>query len=183
MSLAASNQYAKALLGVVTKPGSTLPPEQALQELDAILALIQGNPELRLALLSPAISVAQKKKTIDRLCRLIGVHPLTSNFLNVVVMRRRVPLLGRIRDAFRAQLDEQLGIERAEVRAARTLSQEQQSALQAKLAGGTTKRLRCAFRVDESLLGGVMVTIGSKVLDGSVRGQLETMRRRLVAEV
>jgi len=181
MSLIVSNQYAKALLAVVSKPGSTLPPEQALRELDVILAMIQGSPELRLALLSPAIDPAQKKKAVERLCRMTGVHPQMSSFLNVVTGRQRVPLLGHIRDAFRVQLDEQLGIERVDVKAARALSQEQQTALEAKLAGATTKRLRCAFGVDESLLGGVMVRIGSRVLDGSVRGRLETMRRQLVA--
>ena len=182
MSLTVANQYAKALLSLSGKPGSTLPPEQALKQLDAIQALIQGSPELREALLSPAISADQKKKAIVRLGGMVGLHPLMSNFLNVVTGRRRVALLGRIRNAFQAHLDEQIGIERAEVTAARALSHEQQTALEAKLAGMITKKLRCAFAVDDALLGGVTVRIGSKMLDGSVRGRLETLRRRLVAE-
>jgi len=68
------------------------------------------------------------------------------------------------------QLDEQLGIARAEVTAARALNQEQQTTLEAKLAARIEKKsLRCAYTVDEGLLGGLTVRIGSRVLDGSVR--------------
>jgi F-type H+-transporting ATPase subunit delta len=183
MSLAVANQYAKALLAVASKPGSTLGAEQALEQLGAIQALIRGCPELRLALLSPAINAAQKAKVIDRLGRMLGLHPLMRNFVTVVTSHRRIPLLGIIRQAFQSQLDQQLGIVRAEVTAARALDKEQQTALEAKLAGRIEKKsLRCAYAVDERLLGGVTVKMGSQVLDGSVRGRLESLRRRLVAE-
>jgi F-type H+-transporting ATPase subunit delta len=183
MPLAVTNQYAKALLAVVSKPGSTLGAEQALEQLGAIEALIQGCPELRVALLSPAISGAQKKAAIERLGGMLGLHALMKNFWNVVTSHRRIPLLASIRQAFQAQLDEQLGIARAEVTAARALNQEQRTGLEAKLAARIEKKsLRCAYTVDEGLLGGLTVRIGSRVLDGSVRGELESLRRRLVAQ-
>lgn len=183
MPLAVTNQYAKALLAVVSKPGSTLGAEQALGQLGAIQALIQGSRELRLALLSPAIGMAAKTKAIERLGGMLGLHPLMRNFWNVVTSHRRIPLLGSIRQAFQSQLDEQLGIARAEVTAARALTKEQQTALEAKLAARIERKsLRCAYAVDERLLGGLTVKIGSRVLDGSVRGKLDSLRRRLVAE-
>lgn len=183
MSLAVANQYAKALLAVVSKPGSTLGAEQALEQLDAIQGLIRRSPEMRLALLSPAIQAEQKTKAIERLGGMMGLDPLMRNFLVVVTSHGRVPLLGSIRQAFQAQLDEQLGIVRAEVTAARGLNQEQKTALEAKLAGMIQKKSpRYAYAVDERLLGGLTVKIGSRVLDGSVRGRLETLRRRLAAE-
>ena len=104
MPLAVTNQYAKALLAVVSKPGSTLGAEQALEQLGAIEALIQGCPELRVALLSPAISGAQKKAAIERLGGMLGLHALMKNFWNVVTSHRRIPLLASIRQAFQAQL-------------------------------------------------------------------------------
>ncbi|MGO9240355.1 MAG: ATP synthase F1 subunit delta [Bryobacteraceae bacterium] len=183
MSLAVANQYAKALLAVVSKPGSTLGPEQALAQLDAIEGLIQRSPELRLALLSPAIQTAQKTKAIERLGKMMGLDPRMRNFLNVVTAHRRVVLLKSIRQAFQAQLDEQLGIVRAQVASAHALSQDQRTALEAKLAGMVQKKSpRYAYAVDERLLGGLTVRIGSRVLDGSVRGRLESLRRRLAVE-
>lgn len=182
MSLAVANQYAKALLEVAGKPGSTLTGETALDQLEAFEAMLAGAPELRVALLSPAIPAAQKNKALARLAGMIGLHPVLANFLNVVANHRRIPLLASIRLAFRTQLDERLGIVRAKIAASRELSSTQKSAIESGLAATAGGSLRCTYSVDTALLGGLKVQIGSKVLDGSVRGQLDSMRRRLVAE-
>ena len=182
MSLAVANQYAKALLEVVEKPSSDLAPESALEQLDAFEALLAESREFRVALLSPAVSSTQKGKVIARLGGMIGLSPVVKNFLNVVTSHRRIALLPSIRIQFRSHLDEQLGIVRAKIAAARELSAAQKSSLESGLAGSVKGSLRCTYAVDGTLLGGVTVQIGSKVLDGSVRGQLDSLRRRLVAE-
>jgi len=182
MSLAVANQYAKALLEVVNKPGSNLAPENVLEQLEAFEMLLAESREFRLALLSPAISPAQKSKVLARLGELIGLAPVVRNFLNIVTSHRRMALLSSIRAQFRSRLDEQLGIVRAKIAAARELSAGQKSSLESGLAGSVRGSLRCSYTVDGALLGGVKVQIGSKVLDGSVRGQLDSLRRRLVAE-
>ncbi len=106
MSLAVANQYAKALLEVVDKPGSELAPENVLEQLEAFEALLAESREFRLALLSPAISPAQKSKVLARLCGLIGLSPVIRNFLNIVTSHRRMALLSAIRAQFRSRLDE-----------------------------------------------------------------------------
>lgn len=182
MSLAVANQYAKALLEVVDKPDAKLTAEAALDQLEAFEALIAESPEFRVALLSPAVSSAQKTKVIARLGGMIGLAPVINNFLNVVTSHRRVALLSSIRLRFRSQLDAQLGIVRAQVAAAREMSDSQKAAIESGLAANAGGSLRCTYSVDGALLGGLTVKIGSKVLDGSVRGQLDSLRRRLVAE-
>lgn len=182
MSLAVANQYAKALLEVVDKPDAKLTAEAALDQLEAFEALIAESPEFRVALLSPAVSSAQKTKVIARLGGMIGLAPIINNFLNVVTSHRRVALLSSIRLRFRSQLDAQLGIVRAQVAAAREMSDSQKAAIESGLAANAGGSLRCTYSVDGALLGGLTVKIGSKVLDGSVRGQLDSLRRRLVAE-
>jgi len=182
MSLAVASQYAKALLEVVGKPGSKLAPETALDQLESFEALIAESPEFRVALLSPAIAAAQKSKAIARLGAMIGLDPVVNNFLNVVTSHRRIALLSSIRLMFRSQLDEQLGIVRARIAAARELSAAQRTALESGLSASAGGSLRCTYTVDGALLGGLTVKIGSKVLDGSVRGQLDSLRRRLVGE-
>jgi F-type H+-transporting ATPase subunit delta len=182
MSLAVANEYAKALLEVVDKPGSNLAPESVLEQLEVFEALVAESHEFRVALLSPAISPAQKSKVIARLGGMIGLFPVVRNFLNIVVGHRRVALLPLIRLGFRAHLDDQLGIVRASIAAARDLSPAQKTALEAGLAGSVKGSLRYKYTVDGALLGGLTVQIGSKVLDGSVRGKLDSLRRRLVAE-
>lgn len=182
MSVAVANQYAKALLEVVDKPGSNLAPESVLEQLEAFEALLAESREFQVALSSQAVSAAQKSKVIARLGGMLGLSPMVNNFLNIVTSHRRIALLTSIRLLFRSHLDDQLGIVRAKIAAARELSAAQKSALELGLAGSVKGSLRCSYTIDGALLGGVTVKIGSKVLDGSVRGQLDSLRRLLVAE-
>jgi len=78
-------------------------------------------------------------------------------------------------------LDQRLGYARAEVASPRELNNAQRTALNATLERLTGKRIRMRFTIDESLIGGVVARIGSTVYDGSVRGQLQSLERRLMA--
>jgi F-type H+-transporting ATPase subunit delta len=79
-------------------------------------------------------------------------------------------------------LDERLGFVRAEVSSAALLDQRRTSELEAELSNLTGKRMRLHFAVDPALLGGVVARIGSAVYDGSLRGQLQQLQRRLTEE-
>ena len=117
MPLAVTNPYAKALLAVVSKPGSTLGAGQALEQLGAIEALIQGCPELRVARARDQRGAEEGR---DRAAeRMLGLHALMKKVWDVVISHRRIPLLASVRQATQVELDEKLGIARAEVTAAR----------------------------------------------------------------
>lgn len=179
--LALANQYAKALLEVARASGGTAAAEAALDELSRFTEVFRSSRELRTVLLSPVVEHAHKVRVIGRLCESIGAGRPVRNFLNVVTRKRRLALLPEIRDRYQALLDEAEGIVRAEVRTALPATGEQKQALEAKLAEVTGGQVRCGYVVDESLVGGIVVKIGSSVFDGSVRGHLEALRRRLVS--
>jgi F-type H+-transporting ATPase subunit delta len=183
MSLALANQYAKALLAAVSEPRSAVTPEEALRQLTAFEQLVKSSRELRTALLSPAIDLASKSKAIARLGEKLGLSPVVRNFLLVVVRRRRIAILDGIRAMFQTQMDERNGVVRALVAAARDLTNEERAALNARLEKRTGRKVLCDFTVDPALLGGVSVRMGSTVLDGSVAGRLETLRRKLVGQI
>lgn len=182
MSLAVANQYAKALLEVVSKPGSPIAPPAALDQLDIVLAAQRESRDLNELLMTPAIGREQKAKALVRVGEVLGLDPVMSNFLRVVANHRRANLLGAIRDMFQAQLDEQTGVVRANVKAARDLTEAQRSDVAAALRQTTGKQVLCDFSVDPSLVGGLTVTMGSTVYDGSVQGRLEGLRRRLASQ-
>ena len=100
----------------------------------------------------------------------------------MLIDHRRIAGIAGIADAFEVVLDERLGFARAEVTSAFELSEAQRSALAAELERLTGKRIRARYALDESLIGGVVARIGSTVYDGSVRGQLHSIGRRLSAE-
>jgi F-type H+-transporting ATPase subunit delta len=182
MELAVANQYAKALMEVVSKPGSTLSAETALEQLSTVSAAIRESRDLRGVMMTPAVGRDAKRRILTRIGELLGLHPIISNFLVVVTNHRRAGLFQGIRDMFQAQLDERRGVVRATVVAVRELSATQKEALAESLRGRVGKQVLCEYSVDPALVGGVTVKIGSTMYDGSVQGQLEALRRRLASQ-
>ena len=182
MASAAANRYARALVDVVLSPGSALKPEDAVAQLHTVVQTIADSYELRNALLTPAIQTSRKRTVMGRLLQQLRVSSVIRNFVYVVIDHRRVVIMPEILEAFELVLDERLGFVRAEVTSAEPLDQRRSSEIESELSGLTGKRMRLRFAVDAALIGGVAARIGSKVYDGSVRGQLEQLRRQLTEQ-
>ena len=176
---AVATRYANALADVVTAPASAVKPEAALAELRSFEAALRGSAELENALVTPAVPVARKRAVVARVGSLLNLSRVARNFLFVLVDHRRIAALPDVLQSLEVVLDQRLGLARAEVLAARELSEAQRAALQAELERLSGKRIRARFGVDASLIGGVVARIGSTVYDGSVRGQLAALGRRL----
>ncbi len=179
MALAVANRYARALADVVLEADSPLQPEQAVEQLRALESVVNESAELRTILLSPAVPPPRKRAVVARLAGLAGVSGVMRNFLFVMIDHRRINIFREIRQAFEDLLDERLGVVRAHVASARELSADQRTRVQEEISSFMGKTVRCEFTVEEALLGGVFAQVGSTVLDGSLRGRLETLRQRL----
>jgi F-type H+-transporting ATPase subunit delta len=183
MTLSAlAKRYAEALADVVTHPASGLRAEDAVAQLRAFEAALQASLELREALSTPAVPNGRKRAVVGRIAGILGTSPVIRNFLFVLVDHRRMTSLTEIVHSFELVVEERLGFARAEVAAALELSAAQRAALNAELERLTGKRIRMRVATDASLIGGVTARIGSTIYDGSVRGQLEQLERRLGAE-
>ena len=110
----------------------------------------------------------------------LAVPAIVKNFIFVVIDRRRVPLLKQIRQAYETLLDEHQGVVRADVSSAIEITDAQRNRLREEITKVTGKQVRCEFAVEGALLGGALVRVGSSVYDGSLRGQLEALRHRLL---
>ena len=166
---------------IVENPKSGLSAETASSQLAQFGELLAASPELRGTLISPAVPAAKKRAVVSRLAGSLGLHRLLKSFLFVVIDHRRTPLFAEIQEAFQAQMDELNGVVRAEVAAAAAMGEGQQSQLTARLEALTARKVICSYKVEPALLGGAMVRMGSTRYDGSVRGQLEALRRRFSA--
>jgi F-type H+-transporting ATPase subunit delta len=178
---AVAKRYAEALADVVAAAGSKLRPEEAVRQVRAFEAALEASAELREALSTPAVPSGRKKAVVGRVADVLQLAPVARNFLFVLVDHRRMPLFAEIARSFELVADERLGYARAEVTAAQELSESQRQALDAALARLTGKRIRMKTAVDGALIGGVTARIGSAVYDGSVRGRLEALEKRLSA--
>jgi len=178
----AASRYARALADVAFDPRSGLDPQHVTEQLKTVAALVRDSAELQRVLLSPAVPNSRKRGVIGKLAPDLGLNPKIRNFIYVLIDRRRIGQIGEIQEAFQSIVDERMGLIRADVTSARDLTDEQRGAVQAELAKLTGKQIRMECSVDPALIGGLVARVGSTVYDGSVRGQLEALQQRLVAE-
>jgi F-type H+-transporting ATPase subunit delta len=149
---------------------------QTLSELARVLQM----PSARTVLLSPAVPAAQKAAALDRI--LPNATPLVRNFVRILVDRDRLPEVPGIVDALRELINVQRGIVTADVTTAVPLDAELERVLAERLAshlGRQPDKVMIRSRVDPSIIGGVVARVGDQVIDDSVRGRIERLRRTL----
>ena len=175
MSVAA-NRYAKALLDVLY-PASA---ELGLEQLEKFSSLLSSQPQMRQLLENPTIAAERRKAIFNKIADSLAYQNIVRNFLNLLIERNRLDLLGQIVSAYQKALDEKLGLVRAHVTSASPLDASQQRTVAAKLESVTGKHVRVELSVDPSLIGGVIAQVGSTIYDGSIRQQLKAFKQRLV---
>jgi len=147
-------------------------------ELKAVVAAIKDNDVLQKILYHPQITAANKKDLLDQLFK-GKVLPLTSNFLALLVDRRRENFLGDIVDEFIAQANKDRNIVEARVSTAVEMTDAEKGSMEKLLAKITGKKVQSVYSIDPSLIGGVLVHIGDKVIDGTIKARLATIRESL----
>jgi len=131
---------------------------------------------------NPAVPAVQKVGLLDKLNAKLGMQKELRNLIAVLINNDRIGHVAEVAAAYRAILQEQLGIRPAEITTARELGAEEKSRLVAEVGRLAGAKIDASFRLDPTILGGTVVRIGSTVYDGSVRGRLERLKESLVAE-
>lgn len=171
--------YARALLGVGQAKGQAAEMVEELQSFDDCLKQL---PKLAQALQAPRVPEAEKERIVRK--ALAGkVSPDFLNFLLVLIRRGRFSALSAIRHAAIKQFDEVTGQVRATVTTASPISQAAQGKLADRLGKLLGKQVRIETKLDESIIGGVVVRIGDTVYDASVLNQLNQVRTKTAARI
>jgi len=177
VSRAVARVYAQALidLGVA---GGTLP--RIVDDLHAVAALYDKDADFRGFFTSPRVEPAQKKKALDAAFQgKIGRE--VQGLLHLLVDKRREVVLDNIVDEFDRFRDLREGRIHVHVTSARPLEASEGQEVGRRLAKATGKSPELHEKVDARLLGGLIVKVGDRVLDGSLRRRLEGLRRTLTA--
>ena len=178
MSMAVASRYARALADVLGPQGDF---EAMQKELEDFAGVWRESNELREALASPTIPVEQKRSVLDIVIQKLGLSVMAGNFLRVLLVNYRMPLLEEVLEAFQKVANDRLGIVEVQVSYAQDLTPEEKESLREKFAELTGKRVEMKFQREEKLLGGIQARVGSKVYDGSVQGYLERLREQLTS--
>ncbi|HKX77051.1 MAG TPA: F0F1 ATP synthase subunit delta [Novosphingobium sp.] len=165
-------RYASALFDLASENGSVTTVEADLEKLEQ--ALIES-ADLAALIRNPQISRDATAKVMDEVAGVLGLGDLTRKFLGVLASNRRLSALPRIIRAFAAIASAQRGEATAEVTTAHPLSETQIEALRQKLEAREGRNVKIKTSVDPDLLGGLVVTIGSKRIDSSIRTRLNTL--------
>ncbi|MGA1262299.1 MAG: ATP synthase F1 subunit delta [Prochlorothrix sp.] len=161
--------YAEALMALAQAQNLT---DRFGEEIADLLKLLEESPELRQFFASPVYST-QRKKAVVRQAFEGKLHPLMLNFLLLLVDRQRIAFVDGIGAHYQSLLRALKKIELAEVTAAVELSSEQEQAVKEKvkaMTGASSVELKVIL--DPAIIGGVIIKVGSQVLDASIRGQL-----------
>lgn len=171
-----SGRYASALFDLASEAGSVTAVESDLDKLAAALA---ESAELRALIRNPEVSREALGRVFGGLAKALELADLTGNFLGVLAQNRRAAELPATIRAFRTIAAAQRGEVSAEVASAHPLTPEQLTTLEQKLRAREGRTVKLQARVEPELLGGLVVTIGSKRIDSSIRSRLNTLAQAM----
>ena len=172
-SHAVTSRYALALIELAQESNRIQQVERDLNELGAMIA---ASADLTTVISSPSLSRDQQAKAIMAIADKAKFDGLTRNFLGVLVKNRRLGAVQGISEAFRTELSRRRGEVAVEVQTAQDMSASQLESLQRAIAKGLGRDVALKAKVEPSILGGMIVTIGSKMIDDSVARKLERLK-------
>jgi len=166
-------RYAKALIELADESKKLDKVEKDLQDLNA---MIQASDDLAATIRSPLYADEALLKTMNALGAKAKFQDITQNFFGVLVQNRRLDALPKIIEAFNHALAKRRGAITVDVQVAQDLSAKQQKELQDALSKAIGKDVAINATVEPGILGGMIVTVGSYMIDDSVRRKLERLK-------
>jgi F-type H+-transporting ATPase subunit delta len=171
-----AGRYASALFDLASEAGTVTAVEA---DLDKLGKARLESAELRALIQNPEVSREQIGKVMGGLGSYLSLSGLTKNFLGVLAENRRISDLPAMVRAFHAIAAAQRGEVTAEVASAHALTDEQLATLEQKLRAREGRTVKLRTRIDPALLGGLVVTVGSKRIDGSIRTRLNSLAQAM----
>jgi len=171
-----AERYASSLFDLALEAGSI---DSVNVDLDKFQALLDESADLRRLVASPVFSSGDQQRAVIAVAEKAGITGTVANFLKVVAGNRRLFALPGMIRAFRVIAAEHRGEINAEVTSAHALSAAQETELKSALKGVTGKDVTINVTVDPSLLGGLIVKVGSRQIDTSLRTKLSTLKLAL----
>ena len=172
-SSAVASRYAVALMDLAEESKALDAVEKDLSELSS---MIESSDDLSLMIRSPLAGSAAQEKALLALADKAKFHKLTQNFLGVLAQNGRVNALEAIMEAFKIEASKRRGEVSVNVQVAQDLSAAQKKELEAAIAKTVGSDVMLDVQVEPSILGGMIVTVGSQMIDDSVVRKLERLQ-------
>lgn len=173
--LSISRRYAHALYDLAEKDGTV---GKIDTDADLVLQTVEQSRQLRLLLDSPIVATEKKQAVMAKIFD-SRISSGMSTFLSFMIEKGRDPMLAAALTAYKALRDEQEGVVRAIVVSAHAITQDEVKSVKDSLERISGKKVEMSFRVEEELIGGVVVRLGDVVYDGSIRQKLDSLKEKM----
>lgn len=173
-----ARRYAKALVETVAEQEGDYDAIHA--ELSGLAGVIEGSRDLTRLLYSPSIRMEVKRGIVEDLIAKAELSGLPATFVRLLLEKGRIRYLTSIAETFEYLANERRGRVKVSIKSAAPLTEDDIERLRGELQESTGKVVLIETAVDPALIGGLVVRIGDRVLDGSIRHQLAAMRESLV---
>lgn len=168
-----SKRYASALLDLALEKKRL---DKVASDLNDLQSMVAESSMLSILIHSPLVSKAQKANGLMAIAEKAGFDKLTKNFLGVLIHNGRLSALGAVIAAFEYAIAQQRGEITVNVEVAQDMSKEQQAELQKTISKAIGSDVTLKLKVEPSILGGMIVTVGSHMVDDSVARKLERLQ-------
>jgi F-type H+-transporting ATPase subunit delta len=169
-----SGRYASALFSLAQDERQTDVVAEALANFDSLIA---ESPDLQQLVQSPVYSAADQLKALGQVLELAKIDGVAANFIRLVAAKRRLFFIRQMIADYRKLYDAHRGVTRAEVTSATALTEANIAALKASLRTASGGRdVALDLKVEPSIIGGLIVKLGSRMIDGSLKTKLNAIR-------
>jgi F-type H+-transporting ATPase subunit delta len=166
--------YSEALFDAAKAEGKI---DLVRDQLVSLAEALDERQDLRLFFFSPLFSTRERKEGLARL--LVGADPIFVNFLKILIDNHRMPVIFRMRRQYDALWREEHRLLPVEVTSAIAIDDEIARQIKERVEQQTGRTVELTRRVDENILGGLIVRVSNMILDASIRNQLERLRRQV----
>jgi F-type H+-transporting ATPase subunit delta len=168
-----AGRYASALFDLASEARQTAAVGKDLSRFDALVA---GSADLSRLVKSPAFSSSDQVAAVSAVLTKARIGGLAGNFIRLVASKRRLFVIRDMVSAYHALADVRAGVVKADVVVAEKLSDKNRKAVLEALKGVTGKNVSISEKVDPSIIGGLIVKLGSRMVDSSVRTKLNSLK-------
>jgi len=169
-------RYATAIFELA-KEDNTLAALEA--DVDSLDASLEGSADFRALISSPVYSREQQATAVTAIAKAAGLSQIVANLLALMAGNRRLFVLPQLVRELRARIAAEKGEITAEVTAAKALTKAQEDKLAKTLKARVGKDVKISMAVDESLIGGLVVKVGSRMIDTSIRSKLAALQNSM----
>ncbi len=172
-----ARRYAKALFSITKNDKET---EAVKKELETLSNLIETNREIKNFIFNPIFGKDEKEKILTGALQKIKGADIAKNFIRLLLKKDRIKYLKEVVESLSILIIEKQNKKKAMITTIAKLPDSSLSKIKSRLSDITKKDIELEERVDDSIIGGVIIQVGSLVYNGSIKTQLESVKNRLL---